>query len=145
MNKTDNILLVMYVSIILIALLICLTFEVIIPDFFGILFDGSDRTLRFIVETICHIVSLFGIFSTFKLMSISKVRNKLKDERSYLKYATIRYALLCIPLFLCELTYYLFCSTNVVAYCGICAIALLFVWPTQERRLHEMTAENESK
>jgi len=123
------------------ALLVSLFFELISPDSFGFLFDESDRTWRTVFETASIVTSLAGIYGALKLMALPSVTSKIKEEASYMRYAVIRWAMVALSLMLSEITYYFFCSTNVVAFVGICAIALLFVWPTKGRRMREMGIE----
>lgn len=145
MNRTDQKLKWLYIFTVAVALLICLFFEVICPDYFGFLFDEKDNKWRTIFEAASIFAGLAGIYGALRLMSLPFIINKVKNEDAYLKYAIIRWMLLAVALFLSETTYYFFSSTNVVAFVGICAIALLFVWPTKGRRMREMGVETEEQ
>ena len=138
MTKTDKILNLLYISSLLSAGIIYLIFEIFFPDMFGCLFSESDRTLRTICETLCIILTLPCVYGALKLFVTKFVKSRIETEKDYMKWAIVRCAMVCVPLLRCELTYYLFCSSNVVAFVGICCIAFLFVWPTSARREREM-------
>ena len=145
MNRTDRILLCCYVFILVLAGLIYLYFEVISPESMGCLFDSDDRTPRTILEAACNIICIVCIYASLRLMALKKVANECKTDEGYLKWALVRWAMMSGSMMLCLLTYELFMSTNVVAWLGICAISLLFVWPTKGRRQREMVQSSEEE
>lgn len=138
MNRTDRILLCCYVLILVLAGLIYLFFEFVSPESMGCLFDPDDRSLRTILETACNIFSIVCIYGSLRLMVLKKVALECQTDEGYLKWALVRWGMISGSMMLCLLTYELFMSTNVVAWLGICAISLLFVWPTKGRRQREM-------
>lgn len=138
MDKTDKELTLIYVVSLIIAGGTAVFFEFIAPDFMGILFDEQDRTMRTVLESISIISCLAGVYGALKLLSIPKVAHECTCEDGYWKWALVRWMLVFCPMTICLLTYYLFMSTNVVAFLGIGLICLLFVWPTSSRRMKEM-------
>lgn len=144
MNKTDKILLSLYVGALTLAAFIFLYFETVGGDHVGCLYDEKEPAMRVIFEYICIAAGLVSIYGGMKLMVIKKVKQKITEESEYRKYALIRWGMVCGSMLLCELTYYLFLSTNVVAFVAICAIAVLYVWPSASRRQMEMGPQKTS-
>lgn len=144
MNKTDKKLLCIYVAGLLLLGFIALYFEVLDTDMFGCLWQDEDgRAQRMVMETISILFSLAAVYGALRLMSVPRISALCREEKQYEKWATIRWGLLFTSILLCEVTYYFFMSTNVVAFLGICAIAMLFVWPSATRREREMSQFNE--
>lgn len=144
MNKTDKDLTILYILTLLVMSVIAVLFEFIKPEFMGVFFDPDDRTIRTVMEVLSTLGSLAGVYAAMKLLSIRKVADACQqNEAAYKKWAVCRWLMVAGPMMLCLLTYYLFFSTNVAAFLGIGAIALLFVWPTQDRRRREMNLSNE--
>lgn len=143
MNKTDKKLRCYYVAGLLLSGFIALYFEVLDTDMLGFLWqDEGNRLLRTIMETVSILFSLAAIYGALRLVSIPSIALACREERVYLKWALVRWGLLFGSVLLCEVTYYFFMSTNVVAFLGICAIAMLFVWPSSARRESEMNQSN---
>lgn len=139
MNKIDRALNLIFVSELLCMACVVLLFEVIRPEWMGVCFNPDDRTVCTVMETVSVLGSLAGVYGALKLFSIPSVAMKLsKDGDSYMIWALYRALMLFAPMYLCLFTYYLFISTNVVAFLGIGAICLLFIWPTRSRREREM-------
>lgn len=143
MKDTNKKLLTFYGATIAVAGCICLYFEILHPEHIGCLFDESDRTLRTVFENVSIISSLAIVYGALKMFALTKVRRLVQTEHGYLHWALLRWGMISLALLLCELTYYVFFSTNVVAFIGILAITLLFVWPTEARMKREMGNENE--
>ncbi len=143
MNSTDRKLLLLYVLTLLTAGLVCLFFEVLWPEGTGCLFHEEDRTLRTVFETLSILASLAGVYGALRIISLKSVSARLSDEQGYCFWGIVRWGMITVPLLLSELTYYLFLSTNVVAFVAICGIAMLFVWPSADRRIKEMAVSNE--
>lgn len=144
MNKTDKDLTIIYALTILIMGVLAIVFEFVKPELMGVFYDPDDRTIRTVMEVISTLSSLAGVYAALKLLSIRKVADACRqNEEAYKQWATYRWMMVAGPMMLCLLTYYLFFSTNVAAFLGIGAIALLFVWPTQDRRRREMNLSNE--
>lgn len=143
MNKTDKKLLYCYVAGLLLAGFIALYFELLDTDMFGFLWhDGDDRLWRTVMETVSILFSLASIYGALRLISIPRIANACRYENQYVKWAMVRWGMLFGSVLLCEITYYFFMSTNVVAFLGICSVAMLFVWPTSARRESEMNQSN---
>lgn len=139
MNAIDKKLRNLYLCTVSLAVLTSLYFETIGTIHMGCCFQPELPEVRTILETICIFVTMIFTYTIFKMFNIEYVARKINgDEVSYFKFARLRWLLYTIQLYLCLITYYGFFSTNVVAIVGVCAVMLLFIWPTPERRIREL-------
>lgn len=136
MNSIDKILNIVCAVMLALDALVVLLFETetILPGALALDMNG------FVLDTVCALVTLAGIPLALKMMFTTRVRTIImRSDRDYLTMALIRLGLLLIPAHLCLVMYYVCMSSTTLGCAIISTIALLYVWPTQSRRVNETT------
>lgn len=132
MNATDKILNSVCIAMLFLDALVVLFFET------ELIKPGYFVDMSYLLDTICVIETLIFIPVSLKLMFMPQIKAKvMQSPRDYLTMALIRLGLLLIPAHFCLLVYYLTFSSTTLGCAIISTIALLYVWPTQSRRLNE--------
>lgn len=126
------------------SLLIILLFEMQLIEE-GLLLS-EDGTLQFAIQSLMTIALFVTIPSALYLFRWEKVAQDLKwnQEKALIKWGTFRMMLLCLPMTLNVLFYYLFGSSVGFFYMAIIyVLSLVFILPTKGRCENECQVHNE--
>lgn len=126
------------------SLLIILLFETQLIEE-GLLLS-EDGTLRFAIQSLMTIALFVTIPSALYLFRWEKVARDLKcsREKALIKWGTFRMMLLCLPMTLNVLFYYLFGSSVSFFYMAVIyLLSLVFILPTKGRCENECQVHNE--
>ncbi len=109
----------------------------------GVLVTGTKTS--YALEIMECALLLVCVPLALKLMSLRSVRRSLQSCPSrYLPLATLRIALLALPLLMGLLLYFFMVDTSML-YCAlIAAVAFLYIWPSESRLGKELKGEGEA-
>ncbi len=140
MRKTRQILLSLLWGTCAIALVMIILFETDILHQ-GILHENVKMEYGFSV--VMELAALCAIPASIRLFRWKKVTDDLKNHgyQALLSWGLFRLSLLCIPLVLCVLFYYLFAQTSFCYLAIILGICLFFVYPSKERCAQDIAKE----
>lgn len=126
------------------SLLIVLLFETQLIEE-GLLLT-EDGTLQFAIQSLMTIALFVTIPSALYLFRWEKVAQDLKRsrEKALIKWGTFRMMMLCLPMTLNVLFYYLFGSSVGFFYMAVIyVLSLVFILPTKGRCENECRLHNE--
>lgn len=106
----------------------------------------EDGTLQFAIQSLMTIVLFATIPSALYLFRWKKVTQDLNNsrEKALMKWGTFRMMLLCLPMTLNVLFYYLFGSSVGFFYMAVIyVLSLVFILPTKGRCENECRLHNE--
>lgn len=141
MKKIRNILAAeMYASII-VSLVIILLYEteVLLP---GGMSDNAN--MEFLAVSGMEIITICMIPLSLKLLKLNGVKARLKQHgaREYIKWGSIRMAMICVPMMVNTLMYYVAGLNVAFGYMGIiCFVCLAFIYPSETRCANETRIE----
>ncbi len=126
----------MYASI-AISLAIVALFEtdVLLPGAFA-----DNANAEFLTVSCMEIITICMIPLALRLFKFNKVSSELKSGHSQAlaKWGSLRMAMLCVPMIVNTLMYYLFGFNVAFGYMGIiCLICLPFIYPSTSRCINE--------
>lgn len=141
MKRTKYILAAEMFGSILISLIIIVLYEsgTLLP---GSLSDSANT--EFLTVTFMEVITICMIPLSLKLFKFSKISLSLKNDkyRGLTKWGTIRMAMICVPMIVNTLCYYLFGFNVAFGYMGIIGlICLAFVFPSTSRCINETQTE----
>ncbi|MBQ7420806.1 MAG: hypothetical protein IJV27_01470 [Prevotella sp.] len=124
-----------------------LTFLIILLFETGLLMSGvfiDDESIKFVVTVAMELLTIGLIPTALYLFKIRRIHNSLTEERqaaeSLLFWGSIRMMMLCVPLFLNVLSYYLFGFDFRFGYMAIILFLCLFmIFPSMNRCVAETT------
>lgn len=95
--------------------------------------------VEFWLTNVLTLLTLVLVPLSLKLISLERVRKAISaDASAYWRWSWLRWGLLCGILLANTLFYYCFSTGTTCGYLAlICAVALLFVWPSQSRMEEE--------
>ena len=94
---------------------------------------GIDASGEFVVATAMELVTLCVVPLALRLFRFRCVSKRLTDARALLCWGFIRMLMLCVPMVVNTLLYYVYMNVA-FGYMGIVLlISLAFVWPTKSR------------
>lgn len=137
MKRVKNILAAEMLASLLVSLIIIVLYES------GTLLAGylqDNANAEFLSVTCMEIVTICMIPLSLKMFKWKKVSASLKndDGRALIKWGTLRMAMICIPMMLNTLFYYLFGFNVAFGYMGIIGlICLAFIYPSTSRCVNE--------
>lgn len=140
MKRVKNILAAEMLASLLVSLIIIVLYES------GTLLAGylqDNANAEFLSVTCMEIVTICMIPLSLKMFKWKKVSASLKndDGRALIKWGTLRMAMICIPMMLNTLFYYLFGFNVTFGYMGIIGlICLAFIYPSTSRCVNETQA-----
>lgn len=106
----------------------------------------EDGTLQFAIQSLMTIVLFATIPSALYLFRWEKVAQDLNNsrEKALMKWGTFRMMMLCLPMTLNVLFYYLFGSSVGFFYMAVIyVLSLVFILPTKGRCENECRLHNE--
>lgn len=137
MKRVKNILAAEMLASLLVSLIIIVLYES------GTLLAGylqDNANAEFLSVTCMEIVTICMIPLSLKMFKWKKVSASLKndDGRALIKWGTLRMSMICIPMMLNTLFYYLFGFNVAFGYMGIIGlICLAFIYPSTSRCVNE--------
>lgn len=146
-KRTKNILLVEFLFPIILSLVLVVLFET------HLLMDGSweeYKTQEFVVQTVMEIITICSIPIALRLFKFRMVSCQLRSGRDdaarrLLFWGSIRIVMLCLPMVVNTLLYYLFGLNVAFGYMGIILfLSLFFINPSLSRCIEETEPENET-
>lgn len=109
----------------------------------GVLFT-EDRAQETIVLTVMELLTIAIIPFSLRLFRFKQVAEKLTNAKRLLHWATLRMLMLCVPMTLNCLLYYLYMNVA-FGYMGIILLLCLgFIVPTLSRCENELYQEKET-
>ena len=142
MKKTLRMLSAAFWGIIALNIIIALTFESnILPC--GTLAGQEGGSAEFVAATIMELVTICLIPFSLRLFKFRRVAKELTSADALRRMAMIRMSLLCIPMTVNTVLYYLFMNVAFGYMAIILFLCMLFIVPTKERCLSEIHTEDE--
>ncbi|MBR2291103.1 MAG: hypothetical protein IJ868_02170 [Prevotella sp.] len=140
MEKTQKILMTLYVGVILVTVLIVVLCETGVVQT-GLLAD--DKQSEFFVTTILELGTLGGAFLGLRLFKFKNVHQELvtKKAPALLKFGVIRLLILELLMLLDTLFYYIYMNPTFGYLAIILLLCLPFVYPSMNRCIAETTEE----
>lgn len=93
---------------------------------------------------IAVIVLLLLIPFALRLMVMERVKTRVaKSMRAYMQYSFVRMAMIETVLLLSAMGYYFYMESSMLWCFGVGLIAMMYIWPTRQRRLHEQGLDHE--
>ena len=140
MRNTSNKLKTLYAASIAVAIAITAVYEA------NVLAAGDkagDDVLEYYCTTMMELLTIILIPLALRLFKLDKVRNKLikGGEETLLKMASLRMALIALPMIANTTLYYLFMSTTFGYMSIICLICMAFIYPSENRCKSEIADE----
>lgn len=141
MRKTRNILLAVFISVIISALVIVIVCE---TDLVGVGVWAEKTSEEFALTSLMELVSLAAIPLSLRLFKFAKVRNSLVAGRktALLKWGVVRILSLGVPLLVNTVLYYLFMSTTFGYMSIILLLCMSFVFPAMSKCYYEISTDN---
>lgn len=139
MKLTQRILLYALLMHVAILLLVVVLGELSLIDFSCSDMKGNDE---FILLTIMELFTLCSIPLALRLFKFAAVRQQLREQRekALLKWGILRMDLLCLPMIINAVCYYVF-MTPAFAYMAVIQfLCLVFIFPTYNRCQAEIEA-----
>lgn len=115
------------------------------------LVDGvwaTDKSLEFVIATVMELLTIGLIPLALRLFKFKHIHRQLhqaaEDVRrsSLLRYGSLRLNMLCLPLLVNTLLYYLFMNVAFGYMAIILLLCLFFVYPSMARCVDDTLAEN---
>lgn len=94
---------------------------------------GYDTSSEFVVTTIMELLTICVIPMSLRLFKFRKVLCRLTSEESLLRWALLRMLLLCVPMVVNTLLYYLYMNVAFGYMAIVLFLCLAFVVPTKAR------------
>lgn len=102
---------------------------------------SDDKSVEFVVATIMELLTICVIPVALKLFRFKRISKLLTSAEALSKWGTIRLLLLCVPMIVNTVFYYMFMNVA-FGYMGIIIfLCLFFVVPTKERCRSEIRTE----
>ena len=106
-------------------------------------FDGGDKT-EFYLLTFMELLTIAMIPLALRLFKFRKVKTQLAEQRenALTKWGVIRMDMLCIPLFINVVLYYVYQHAAFGYLAIILFLCLFFVYPSKARCQAELNVDN---
>lgn len=102
---------------------------------------SDDKSVEFVVATIMELLTICVIPVALKLFRFKRISKLLTSAEALSKWGTIRLLMLCVPMIVNTVFYYMFMNVA-FGYMGIIIfLCLFFVVPTKERCSSEIKTE----
>lgn len=102
---------------------------------------SDDKSVEFVVATIMELLTICVIPVALKLLRFKRISKLLTSAEALSKWGTIRLLMLCVPMIVNTVFYYMFMNVA-FGYMGIIIfLCLFFVVPTKERCRSEIRTE----
>lgn len=102
---------------------------------------SDDKSVEFVVATIMELLTICVIPVALKLLRFKRIGKLLTSAEALSKWGTIRLLMLCVPMIVNTVFYYMFMNVA-FGYMGIIIfLCLFFVVPTKERCRSEIRTE----
>ena len=102
---------------------------------------SDDKSVEFVVATIMELLAICVIPVALKLFRFKRISKLLTSAEALSKWGTIRLLMLCVPMIVNTVFYYMFMNVA-FGYMGIIIfLCLFFVVPTKERCRSEIKTE----
>ncbi len=102
---------------------------------------SDDKSVEFVVATIMELLTICVIPVALKLFRFKRIGRQLTSAGALSKWGTIRLLMLCVPMIVNTVFYYMFMNVA-FGYMGIIIfLCLFFVVPTKERCRSEIKTE----
>lgn len=102
---------------------------------------SDDKSVEFVVATIMELLTICVIPVALKLFRFKRIGKLLTSAEALSKWGTIRLLMLCVPMIVNTVFYYMFMNVA-FGYMGIIIfLCLFFVVPTKERCRSEIKTE----
>jgi amino acid transporter len=102
---------------------------------------SDDKSVEFVVATIMELLTICVIPVALKLFRFKRISKLLTSAEALSKWGTIRLLMLCVPMIVNTVFYYMFMNVA-FGYMGIIIfLCLFFVVPTKERCRSEIRTE----
>lgn len=102
---------------------------------------SDDKSVEFVVATIMELLTICVIPVALKLFRFKLIGKLLTSAEALSKWGTIRLLMLCVPMIVNTVFYYMFMNVA-FGYMGIIIfLCLFFVVPTKERCRSEIRTE----
>lgn len=102
---------------------------------------SDDKSVEFVVATIMELLTICVIPVALKLFRFKRISKLLTSAEALSKWGTIRLLMLCVPMIVNMVFYYMFMNVA-FGYMGIIIfLCLFFVVPTKERCRSEIRTE----
>ncbi len=139
MKHTQKLLMTIFLTSIAVGLVIVVLFENdLLPC--GIMIS-DDKSVEFVVATIMELLTICVIPVALKLFRFKRISKLLTSAEALSKWGTIRLLMLCVPMIVNTVFYYMFMNVA-FGYMGIIIfLCLFFVVPTKERCRSEIKTE----
>ena len=140
MKQVRNKLLILFWTLLLVALLLVVLFET--ETLSSGLWTGQ-LTAEFLCRCFMEVLTLAGVWLALRLMHFQKVHADLmqRKETALGKWATLRLLLLELPMVVNTLLYYMYMQTTYGYMAIIALLALPFVYPSKSRCQDEIEEE----
>ena len=140
MEKTQKILMCLFVGLLTLALLMVVLYET------GIFEAGTlaeDKRTEFVATTMMEITTLAGAFLALRLFKFSAIHRELvsKQAPALQKWGMLRLAILEVPMLSNTYLYYMYLAPTFGYLAIILLLCLPFVWPSMDRCIAETTEE----
>jgi hypothetical protein len=142
MKQVQRMLMISFLVYILFGILLVVFFEMDwVPDNF--LDNGLTDSGCFLVQILMQLITICVIPVALRLFKFKKIHESLisQPERALAKWAGIRIHMLCLPMVLNILFYYLTMSAGFGYMAIILFLCLFFIVPTMGRCVAETTSE----
>ncbi|SES98837.1 hypothetical protein [Prevotella sp. kh1p2] len=109
---------------------------------------ATDKSLEFVIATVMELLTICLIPLALRLFKFKHIHRQLhqapEDVRwsSLLRYGSLRLNMLCLPLLVNTLLYYLFMNVAFGYMAIILLLCLFFVYPSMARCVDDTLAEN---
>lgn len=102
---------------------------------------SDDKSVEFVLATIMELLTICVIPVALKLFRFKRISKLLTSAEALSKWGTIRLLMLCVPMIVNTVFYYMFMNVA-FGYMGIIIfLCLFFVVPTKERCRSEIKTE----
>lgn len=132
MERISKILMTEFCMALGLSLLIVVLFE---TDLLPAGWLAGEKSSEFVWAMVMELFTICAIPIALRLFRFGRVSAQLKvdPERALLRWGTLRLLLLCVPMFVNALLYYLYMATS-FGYMGlILVLCLFFVYPSRRR------------
>lgn len=141
MKHTQNILMCFFLSFIAAALVVVIVFEGnLLPA--GILIS-DNKTAEFLTASILELATIALIPCALRLFKVRSVERRITTPEALLHWGGIRQLMLCVPMLLNVLLYYLYLNVAFGYLAIILFLCLFFIVPTKERCQSEIYKEEQ--
>lgn len=94
---------------------------------------SDDKSLEFVLVSFMELTTLCLIPLALRMFKMKRVNNRLTTPEALAKWGTVRLLMLCVPMVVNCLLYYLFYNVALGYMSIILFLCLFFVVPTTER------------